>query len=512
MAIKKLLGKDIDQSVFLIAAALALPFIVLGGFSPAILTTTSTTALHYLTKSWGWLYLISCTAFVLACLTLACSPWGKIKLGAEGEKPEFSFVSWFAMLFSAGMGIGLVFWSVAEPIYHYMSPPTGNGLSPASARLAFKIFFFHWGLHAWATYSVVGLSMAYFMFRKKYPPLISSCLRPLLGQALSQGWLGKLVNGLAIWATIMGVVTSLGMGALQINSGLASSLGIAKGPGVSSLLIIAITCLFILSAVSGVKKGIKILSLLNVAIMLLLLTFFLIYGPTDFIIRTFVQALFDYLQSLPKMSFSLHLFGNAQWTRNWTIFYWAWWIAWAPFVGAFIAKISKGRSIREFILVVMIAPPLFSYLFSTALGGTAIFLDQTAQVSLIEAVKKSVPGALFATLHALPWFSLMTLLTNLLIASFFITSADSATYVISQFSLKETATQGKIPKQLIIFWGLLLAALAIVLLYSGGLKALQTASIVGALPFILIMYLLFVALLKDILSTNKTNNFNLTNQ
>ncbi len=500
-ALKRLLGDRLNTRVFLGAAALALPFLVFGGVSPKALGTISGAALAYLTGSWSWLYLISCSLFVLICIVIALSPLGKIRLGKDDEPPEFSFLSWFAMLFSAGMGIGLVFWACSEPMMHYMNPPTGQGNTHQAARLAFEIFYFHWGLHAWATYVVVGLPMAYFTFRKGQPAVISACLRPLLGEKISRGIGGNLVDVLAIWATIMGVVTSLGMGALQINSGLAHSTGIGATPTNAAIIIAVITCLFIISALTGVSKGIKILSLINVSLMVTLLLFFFIFGPFAYLGQKFVVAVWDYVRDLIPLSTSLVLFDNPDWTRAWTVFYWAWWVAWAPFVGAFIARISRGRSIREFILVVLIAPPLFSYIFSVGLGGTAMYLDLFQNVPIGEIVQKSVEVALFETLKHLPYYIVLVFFTNLLIASFFITSADSATYVISRYSTgglpSSSAGAGQ---RMIIFWGVMLGGLAIVLIYSGGLKALQTASIVGAFPFIFVMFLLLVSVIKELLA------------
>ncbi len=515
--INRLLGDQLDKKVFYGATAVALPFLILGGFSPELLGKISNGAFAYLTSSWIWLYLISCSAFVAICLAIALSPLGKIRLGADDEKPEFSFLSWFAMLFSAGMGIGLVFWGVAEPMYHFMDPPTGQGGTAASGRLAFNIFFFHWGFHAWATYIVVGLPMAYFQFRKGQPATISTCLgclepegnmasilRPFFGPRGADGVGLKLINILAIWATIMGVVTSLGMGALQINSGLSYALGIPAGPTPSAIIITVITLLFIVSAITGVNKGIKVLSLLNVGLMTLLLVFFFVFGPFKFLVTSFFQALGDYVVNLVPMSTSLKLFDNEGWTKGWTVFYWAWWVAWAPFVGAFIARISRGRTIRQFILVVMIAPPLFSYIFCTGLGGTAIYTDLFAGGTIGEMVNNSMEGALFATLQHLPLYGLLVAFTILLIASFFITSADSATFVISRFSTGGVRTEDPGARnRLIIFWVAMLGGLAIVLIYSGGLKALQTASIVGAFPFMFVMYLLLAAVIKDMIASRK---------
>jgi glycine betaine transporter len=494
--LKKFLGSSLNLKIFSWVIILALPFFILGGFFPSLLGRISQAGMTYLTGSWDWFYLGSCSFFVAACLAIALSPLGRIRLGRDDEKPEYSFISWFAMLFSAGMGIGLVFWACSEPMYHLVNPPNGVPETPETARQAFEIFYFHWGLHAWATYVVVGLPMAYFSFRKGRPAVVSACLPGFLGRGAG----ATVIDILAIWATIMGVVTSLGMGALQINKGLESALGLPATANHAALIIAVITCLFIISALTGVSKGIKILSLLNVSLMVLLLLFFFTCGPFTYILQTFFRALGDYLQELLPLSTSLVLFDNPQWTRNWTVFYWAWWIAWAPFVGAFIAQISRGRTIREFILVVLVVPPLFSFLFSSALGGTAVWLDLFRHVELTEVVKNSIEAVLFATLKELPFYLGMVFFTNFLISSFFITSADSATYIITLYSTGgHPADETGARHRLIIFWGLMLGGLAVVLIYSGGLKALQTASIVGAFPFIFVMYLLLVTVVRALI-------------
>ncbi len=490
MPLRRVLDERLNQRVFLASAALILPFVVLGVVSPKALAKTTDSALAYLTTSWGWLYLGSASIFVALAAAVALSPLGKIRLGKNDDKPEFSRISWFAMLFSAGMGIGLVFWSIAEPMYHFLSPPAGVGGNIEAARLASEIFFFHWGFHAWGIYVVVGLAMAYSRFRKGRPGLISQCLIPIFGERAMTGWPGNVIDVLAIWATVMGVVTSLGLGALQISSGLSASAGFPSGIATTFAVIAVITVLYIISAVSGVDKGIKILSNLNVALMMLMLVFFIGFGPTRFLLSTFWSSFTSYLTDLVPLSLSSHPFGNRQWAESWTVFYWAWWVAWAPFVGAFIARISRGRTIREFIFVVMLLPALFSFIFSSALGGTALNIDLFQGGNIGELVKTNLEVALFETLRHLPAYTLLAVLANLLIASFFITSADSATYVISSFT---TNGSQRADKRLTIFWGFSLGAVAAVLLYAGGLKALQTASILGSFPFLFVMLLLIAA-------------------
>ncbi len=501
----KFFGAEIDRVVFFGSAVLLLPFMIFGALFPDLLGKASSAALAWTTKTWGWLYLSSVNIFVLTGVLLAISPFGSIRLGRDDEKPEFSRISWFAMLFSAGMGIGLIFWSIAEPLYHFSGPPTGQAETAASARLAFSIFFYHWGIHAWGTYVAVGLPLAYFQFRRGLPGTISSCLNPFFHSgnkadgphSMTETIICNIVDILAVWATVLGVVTSLGLGALQIGSGLSSTFGIHNGPLTTNMVIVVITLLFVLSALSGIQRGIRFLSLLNVALMILLMLFFLTCGPISYLVQTFFTALVDYVYNIIPLSTTFALFDNRSWTESWTIFYWAWWIAWAPFVGAFIANISRGRTIREFILVVMILPAVFSFLFSSILGGTAMHMQLFENIPLVETVMKSIETTLFETLHHLPFFTVSAIITNVLIASFFITSADSATFVISRFSLgRKSCPEPTGNQTLIIFWGCVLGGLALVLISSGGLKALQTASIVGALPFIIVMYLLLISLTK----------------
>lgn len=503
-------GTHIDKGILFGSSALVLPFIILGAIAPELLTRGGSTVLSWVTNTWGWLYLSSVNVFVVFGLLLAFSPFGSVRLGKDNEKPEFRRLSWFAMLFSAGMGIGLVFWSIAEPLYHFSGPPIGEPKTAESARLAFSIFFHHWGLHAWGTYVAVGLPMAYFQFRKGMPGSVSSCLLPLFRKNSIDGggapspcahYFGKFVDILAVWATVLGVVTSLGLGALQISSGLSITFDIPDNSFTTGTVIVVITLLFVLSALSGIQRGIKLLSLTNIAIMILLFCFFLVFGPFTYITHTFFTALGDYLTGVIPLSTTLTLFDNKEWTGSWTIFYWAWWIAWAPFVGTFIANISRGRTIREFILVVMIVPALFSYLFSAALGGTAIHMQLFENIPLLDIIAESIEATLFETLRHLPFYAFTAIVANILIASFFITSADSATFVICRFSQGQNSTQeSNVSQPLIIFWGVTLGGLALVLVFSGGLKALQTASIIGALPFVFVIYMLCFSLIRELIA------------
>jgi len=485
----------LDGKVFAWACALTLPFLAVGALYPKRTGAVASALLDQLTHRWDWLYLFSVSLFLAAALAVGLSPLGRLRLGSQDEKPEFTRLSWFSMLFSAGMGIGLVFWSVAEPMTHFASPPLGQAGTPEAGRRAFEIFFFHWGFHAWGTYVVVGLAMALSQFRKGRPALISRCLTPLLGERRVRGGGGRAIDVLAIWATVMGVVTSLGLGTLQVVSGLGASLGVPQTSRVQLAVVLGITLLFIISAVTGIKRGIKLLSLLNVGLMVFVLCWFAGFGPSAYLGRTFLETLGDYLTDLPALSTTTRLFGNREWTQGWTVFYWAWWIAWAPFVGAFIARISRGRTVREFVAVVLVLPALFSFLFASALGGTAIHLDLYRGGEIAALVAGNVEGALFETLRHLPGFAVLAALANLLIISFFVTSADSATYVIGSFSTRGSPGADK---RLVIFWGCALGGIAAVLLAAGGLRALQTASILGSFPFIAVMWMLLASTLKEL--------------
>ena len=502
----KRFGTNLDKPVFFGSVALIIPFIIVGSISPKMLGNWSNAALAAITNSLSWLFLSSVNIFIVVCLGIALSPLGSIRLGRPGEKPEFSRFSWFAMLFSAGMGIGLVFWSIAEPLYHFSAPPQGQPNTVESARLALRIFFYHWGIHAWVVYVAIGLPLAFFQYRRNLPATISSCLSLTAGMKTSggdangQSFFRVVVDILAVWATIMGVVTSLGLGALQITQGLAVSYGTSATVFSTQLIILVITVLFLLSAISGVNRGIKHLSHLNVILMISLFLFFVVFGPSSYLASSFFRALFDYAETIIPLSTTLTLFANKQWTNNWTVFYWAWWIAWAPFVGAFIARISKGRTVREFVLCTMFLPAIVSFLFTAALGGTAIHMQLFDKVPIVEVVGKSIEAGLFETLRHLPAFGVTTILANSLIISFFVTSADSATLVVSAFTSGGSNEENRhTPRPLILFWGSLLGILAIVLVGSGGLKALQTASIVGALPFLILMFVILGNFLRELL-------------
>jgi len=481
-----------ERLVYKLSVLITLLFVLWGALAPKNLGAISKEAFTFTINNFGWLYLFLALGFLLFAFYLAFGRFGNIRLGSDDDEPEYSNRSWFAMLFSAGMGIGLVFWGVAEPVSHYMDPPYGNAKTADAAKLAIRYSFFHWGLHPWAIYTIISLSLAYFQYRKGYSGLISSTFYPLLKEKV-KGPIGKAIDILSIIATVFGVATSLGLGALQVNGGLSYLFGISTSTSWQIIIIVIVTILYLISATTGLDKGILLLSNGNLilAIVLLILTFIL--GSTSFLLDTFTVSIGAYIQNLLQMSLRLTPFQNNPWIGNWTLFYWAWWIAWAPFVGMFIARVSKGRTIREFVLGVLLIPSLFSFIWFSVFGGSALHLEMFEGKKITEAVQNDITSALFVTFEGLPFGTILSIIATLLIVTFFITSADSATFVLGMLS-----SEGDLnPSNRVKFsWGILQSSIAIVLLLSGGLDSLQTASIVSALPFGIIMALMCVSIYK----------------
>ena len=479
--------------VLYISISLILLFLIFGFIFPEQLTGVTSQMFAFITNDLGWFYLVTVLGILVFSLYLAFSRFGKIRLGNDDDRPEYSNFSWFAMLFSAGMGIGLVFWGVAEPLFHYVQPPMGiEPSSTQSAMMSFRYAFLHWGFHPWAIYAIVGLALAYVTFRKKMPCLISSTLYPLFGEK-TKGPIGHVIDILALILTVIGVATSLGMGALQVNGGLNTLFNIPNTFNTQVVIIIVITILFLISATTGLDKGIKILSNTNIIIAVLLLLFVFLFGPTVFIIDTFFVSLSGYIQNLLPMSLALSPFEKDPWIGTWTIFYWAWWLSWGPFVGTFIARISKGRTVKEFILGVVILPAIFCCIWFTAFGGTALYFEIFEGADIVAQVTNDVTVGLFATLSYLPLGKIISFIATVLIVTFFVTSADSATFVIGMFSRNGDLNPDNKIK---IIWGVVLSLMAIVLLFSGGLVAMRNTSIIMALPFLLIIILMCVAIYK----------------
>ncbi len=479
--------------VFYISIGLILVFLSMGFLFPEQLLGITSQMFGFITNDLGWLYLATVLGIVVFSFYLAFGRFGGIRLGNDDDRPEYSNFSWFAMLFSAGMGIGLVFWGVAEPIFHYAQPPMGiQPLSTQSALRSFRYVFLHWGLHPWAIYATVGLALAYVTFRKKLPCLISSTLYPLLGEKI-KGPIGNGVDILALVLTVFGVSTSLGMGALQVNGGLNALFNIPNNINTQVIIIVIITILFLISATTGLNKGIKILSNTNLIIAVLLLLFVFFFGPTVFILNTLLVSIGGYIQNILTMSLGLSPFKNDPWIGNWTIFYWAWWLSWGPFVGTFIARISKGRTVKEFILGVIILPAFFCCIWFAVFGGTALYFEIFKGIDIVAKVTNDVSVGLFMTLSYLPLGKIISFIATALIITFFVTSADSATFVIGMFSRNGDLNPDTKIK---IIWGLILSLMSIMLLFSGGLDAMKNTAIIMALPFLGIIILMCVAIYK----------------
>lgn len=489
----------LDLVVFGVTAAIAIGFLVWGFIDTAALATASGDALGWVLTNAGWLFTLTASGFVLFVLWIALGKFGNIPLGRDDEEPEFRTVSWIAMMFSAGMGIGLMFFGVAEPLSHLVSPPPGTGGegNPEVVQNAMATTLFHWTLHPWAIYAVVGLAIAYGVYRKGRFQLISAAFEPLIGDRAHGGW-GKVIDMLAIFATLFGSAASLGLGALQIRSGLEIVGGIGEAGNAILIGIIAVlTCAFVLSAVSGVARGIQWLSNINMVLALLLAAFVFIVGPTVFILNLIPTSIGSYFQDVAMMAARTGAEGREvdAWLGSWTVFYWAWWISWTPFVGMFIARISRGRTIRQFVTGVLLVPSLVSLVWFCIFGGAAI-REQRQGADL--AGEGTVEGQLFGLLAEYPFATVSSIVVMVLVAIFFVSGADAASIVMGSLSERGTIEPSR---RTVIFWGVATGAVAAVMLLVGGsdaLTGLQSITIVAALPFVLVMIGLGVALVKDL--------------
>ncbi|SIR37721.1 choline/glycine/proline betaine transport protein [Rhizobium sp. RU20A] len=445
----------------------------------------------FILGAFGWFYLLSVGIFLLAVLALCFGRFGQLKLGPDDSVPDFRFVSWIAMLFAAGMGIGLMFYAVGEPMTHYMVPPTAEPRSIEAMREAMTVTFFHWGIHAWAIYAVVGLSLAYFGYRYNLPLTIRSGLYPLLKNRVD-GPIGHAVDIFAIVGTMFGIATSLGVGVSQINAGLHYLIGVPIGLEVQLTLIVAVTAMATVSVVTGLDKGVRILSETNLVVAVLLMIFVLVVGPTSQLFRDFVQNLGLYLDTLVLRTFNIYAYQPTPWIDSWTLFYWAWWISWSPFVGMFIARISRGRTVREFVMAVLFIPAGFTFFWMTVFGNTAMFIDTTvANGALGTAIANDVSVGLFRFFEYLPLSGLTSTLAVLLVTIFFITSADSGALVVDSIAAggeTQTTTGQR------VFWCSIEGVVAAALLMAGGLSALQSATVISALPFTVVMLALVLSL------------------
>ena len=444
--------------------------------------------------TFGWFYISAVAVFLVVVLALGFGPAGKLKLGPDDAEPDFPYLSWLAMLFAAGMGIGLMYFAVAEPIQHYISPPEAPSGTILAAREAMAITFHHYGVHAWAIYALVGMSLAYFTYRKDMPLTLRSGLSPILGKRIN-GPLGDAIDIFAVCGTVFGVSTSLGFGVSQMTAGLAYEYGIPDTTTMKIAVIVVVMGAATLSVLSGADRGIRRLSELNLTVAVLLMLFVLAVGPTLFLLRALVQNFGLYLDHFVKRTFTLYAYEPRAWMADWTLFYWAWWIAWSPFVGMFIARISRGRTIREFVIGVLFVPTAFTFLWMTVFGNTAISLDLgPAAGGIADAVQANLSTALFKFLEYLPAASVTSTLAIALVAIFFVTSADSGALVIDTLA---SGGAEETPRWQRMYWCVLLGVTATLLLVAGGLGALQSATLLAALPFCFIMLLLAVGLIRQ---------------
>jgi choline/glycine/proline betaine transport protein len=487
---------SIKKPVFFSSISLIFSLLILGVFFPSQVENYFNTIQSSIIVNFDWFYILSVAIFFIFCLLIAMSGYGDIKLGSDHDEPDFSYSAWFAMLFSAGMGIGLLFFGVAEPLMHYIAPPTGEAETARAASDALSITFFHWGLHAWAIYTVAGLTLAYFCFRQELPLTFRSALHPLLGDKV-YAWPGDVVDTVAVISTLFGIATTLGFGTAQISSGLQYLFSIPDTTYIRVAIIVVICCISALSAASGLKRGVRRLSEINILLAIGLLLFVFLFGPTAQLLSFLMQNIGNYLSSLTERTFNLYAYDPTGWIGGWTLFYWGWWISWSPFVGMFIARISRGRTIREFILGVMLVPVLFTFVWMTVFGNTAILFDtQTASLGVLSSAVNSAPeSGLYALLNMLPLSHVTMFITLLVIAMFFITSADSGALVIDGLT---SGGKTKLHIWQRTFWVFIIGLVAVVVMMFGGLEGLQTASIIAALPFSVILlvacYGLFQAL------------------
>ena len=491
-------SSTINAPVFYPAALLILALVLFAVIAPGTAQQVFSQAQGWITVNASWFYILAVAIFLMSSVFVAISRYGDIKLGPDHSEPDFANFSWFAMLFSAGMGIGLMFFGVAEPVMHYLSPPTGEGGTAQAAREAMKITFFHWGLHAWAVYAIVALILAYFGYRHGLPLTMRSALYPLIGERI-YGPIGHAVDIFAVLGTVLGVATSLGFGVAQINSGLHHLFGIPIGVGVQVILILVAMGLATLSLATGLDRGVRILSETNLLLAVLLMLIILVLGPTVFLLKTYVQNTGAYLSEIVYKTFNLYAYNPTDWIGGWTLFYWGCWIAWSPFVGMFIARISRGRTIREFIGGVLLVPAGFTLMWMTVFGDAAIYMIHVEGLaSLGEAVQQDSARALFAFLEQFPLGFVLSLFAIVMVLVFFITSADSGAMVVDMLASGGSSQTALWQK---LFWGATMAAVAIALLLADGLSALQTATIASALPYTLFLLVatwgLFKALRRD---------------
>jgi choline/glycine/proline betaine transport protein len=484
---------ELNKWVFLASSCAIVTLLLFTLLAPQLAEKSFSQVQAGIVENASWFYVMTVAIILTLVIYLGVSRYSEIKLGPDHAEPDYSYLSWMSMLFSAGMGIGLMFFGVAEPLMHYLSPPTEQAGTVEAVREAMRMTFFHWGLHAWAIYAIVALILAYFSYRHDLPLTLRSALYPIIGDEI-YGWKGNLVDIFAVISTVFGVATSLGLGVLQINSGLNYLFDLAISEPVQLILILGITCLAIVSVASGLDKGIRRLSELNMILAVGLLLLVLILGPTVFLLKALMQNTGAYLSDIVRNTFNLFAYQKTDWLGGWTIFYWGWWLAWAPFVGVFIARISRGRTIREFIFGVLLVPSAFTLVWMTFFGNSAIDLVfNHGNEELGRLASENTSAALFLFLNYFPWPGLLSGLAVLMVVVFFVTSCDSGAMVVDML-----CSNGKnnTPLWQRVYWAGGVGIVAAVLLLGGGLTALQTMTIASALPFAIVLLIAMAGLMK----------------
>ncbi|WP_447555273.1 BCCT family transporter [Vreelandella sp. EE22] len=492
------MAQNEGKMVFIASTVIILTLVVIGAAFPDSFGQGAETALGAVTEHLGWFYLISVFGFVIFLFGLAFSKYGKVRLGPQDSKPDYTFFSWISMLLAAGFGVGLVFYGMAEPMSHYIEPPYGDfePETEAAARYAIQYSYFNWGIHQWAAFSVVGLIIAYFQFRKGQAGLVSSVLSSVVAKKPRLRPYVSWIDVFAVVATVMGVATSLGLGVLQMNGGLNAVFGVPEGTLWQFIILSVMFCAYMLSTWAGLDKGIKRLSNLNLGICIALMLYVLFTGPTVAILETIVLGVGDYLQNFIGMSLRISPYSSNEWASEWTIFYWAWVIAWSPFVGTFVARVSRGRTIKEYVFGVLIMPPLLACLWIGVFGGAALTMEINGDnVGLAAATQDNITVALFEMYELMPFTSVLSIVSILLIFIFLVTSADSASYIVAQMT-----DNGSINPPLYkrVIWGVLIAAICLTLIAAGGLTGLQSAAVLAALPFTFILYLMVYVLIREL--------------
>lgn len=486
------LGLKINAPVFWSSAGLAVIFVAITLLNLSRMTAVFDFVLGVITEYTGWFFVLIVNVYLVMVLFFLFSRHGNVRLGGDDAKPEFTRWGWLSMLFSAGMGIGLMFWSVSEPIRHYANPPWGVPESVEAARLAMGITFFHWGLHAWGLYGLMALALAYFHYNRGLPLTVRATFYPLIGDRYKGRW-GDVVDTLAVLATLFGLATSLGLGAQQVNAGLSHLFHIPQSTTVQVILIAVITAMATISVVLGLDKGIKRLSQVNVILAALLLMFVLLAGPTRYLLEALVQNIGIYLRFLPRLSFWTEAYQQTRWQHSWTIFYWAWWIAWAPFVGIFVARVSRGRTVREFVTAILLVPTLATCVWMTVFGNAALHVELFGPGGLVAAVQEDIAVALFRLFEFYPLTAITSGLAVCIVVTFFVTSSDSASLVVDIITAGGHLNPPVIQR---IFWASMEGVVAAVLLVGGGLLALRTGVVATGLPFAVVLLLLGVSLVR----------------